>query len=779
MAQRRFGPTRGAGVAIIEVEGAKVIQPGALGMVGYTGILEKGPVGKLISVFSKAEFLKVCGGIIDDSLLPDAARQYFDNAAGAGGMHLVRVTDGTEVQAELTLYSRIAGEDPPSLNPGPRTAMGTVKAANGGRWGGKRDVDTESLALAAYTTQTSFITTKDFETDQWKGGVVTLDDVLNKTYPIVGNTKGPNSVITVAADQTIQTDLGVTDPARYNLEKDNLLEDGSLKALSILIEDGEDNPDTEFALSVFVDGDLVKKYANLSTDPVSGRYWVSLINDDPSNDEIEVEDLVTGAHVANTRPANHYGVSTAVTATVLTATIFDSVVSISPTDANPVITLGTTDDVMLEQVITIDIGAVGAFTAVTSSRFGDILGGGGATDALFTPENKFTPPFTITDGGTVLADGDQVIIQYKPFIAGSLVDGQLFPDKATPADKLARFRIAANDHDTITVALGSDMTAVASGTEEFLVEAAQQLAKGQDGNADVVDADYIVQGYDVETSPFNRLFGKNFGLVKLATPGITPAAVAKAGVAYAASRNYQYRYEIPANILSETDAIAQINETLGRSIYAVVSFPSFGNVTDPNSRDGKLKEVSLTGQIHGREAAIARDFDGYHKAAAGLDATLPALLDLPTKDAVLNEELLNPVGIGVIKKVQGNFILWGDRTVADDPEWRFKHQREQMSFYENTLRENFDFLIFAINDTRNDAIAVSALRSFFRPEFVKRALRGDTFDEAAQIKIDSENNTDLTRGNGDLFADISLKLADTVERFIIRIGKQGIFDEVG
>ncbi len=769
MAQKRFGPTRGAGVAIIEVEGQKTIQPGALGMVGYTGILEKGPVGELISVFSKQEFFKVCGGLIPDSLLPDAAEDYFDNAAGAGGMHLVRVTDGNEVQSELTLYSRIAAT---------RTAMGTVKAANGGRWGGKRDVETESLDQTEYTALT-ITTTKNFALDQWKDAIVTIDELPNRTFVVVGNTAGPNSIITVAAGNDILAELVVAaaDPARYNLELDNLLSDGETKALSILIEDGEENPDTEFALSVFVDDVLVKKYPNLATDPADGRYWVALINDDTNNDEIFVVDLVTGTHTAATRPANHYGEAASVAATVLTAEIHD--VTFNVTDVLPVVTLGTTNDVMLEQVITITFSDATTFTAV-SDRFGS-LGAAGATGVEFVPDNKFSPPFTIAAEAT-LALNDTIVIQYKPFIPSSLVDGFLFPDKSTAANKLARFRITANDHVTITVALGSNMTDLpgAPAATDFLVEAAQELAKGQDGITDV-DADFITQGYDVETSPFNRLFGKNFGLIKLATPGITTVAVAKAGVAYAASRNYQYRHEIPAGIVTETAAINHINGAsgVGRSIYAVVSFPSFGDVTDPASRDGKLKQVSLTGQIHGREAAIVRDNDGYQKAQAGLEATLPALLDIPTKDKVLNEELLNPVGIGVIKKVKGNFIIWGDRTLFDDPEWKFKHQRELMSFYENVLREEFDFIIFAINDPANDAVAISALNGFFRPEFVKRALRGATFQEAAIIKIDSENNPDSSRANGDLIADISLKLADTVERFIIRIGKQGIFDQVG
>ena len=76
--------------------------------------------------------------------------------------------------------------------------------------------------------------------------------------------------------------------------------------------------------------------------------------------------------------------------------------------------------------------------------------------------------------------------------------------------------------------------------------------------------------------------------------------------------------------------------------------------------------------------------------------------------------------------------------------------------------------------------ALSALTSYFLPEWQpKRAIRGKTFAEAAIFKLDAELNTDAVRANGDMIAEVKLKLADTVERFIIRIGKQGIFESVG
>lgn len=769
---RRFGPTRGAGTVIEEQEGDKTISPGALGWAGYAGIMEKGPVGKLMLISSKTELLKQTGGIVSESFLPDCAQDYFTQANGAGGLALIRVTDGNERQAQATLYTR---------NAGLLTPMGRLKAANGGRWGGKKQLVHGTLDAPGDLTQTTLqlpaAIAGDYTTDELKGAYVELAAVPNTRYPVVGNTD--TGLISVATDQTMLADKGVSANDVFYIVLEN---EG--KAVSFRITDGEDSPDSEFAIEIFIDGNTVKKYGNLHTDPLNARYWVNVINSDTGNFWIEAEDLWTGAHTAAIRPANHYGAIATVTTTILTAVIHDFTINSPIAGGDPSFALGTTTDVMVRQTITITMTA-----ATTGTAASDVFGALGtvtlgtlfntATGAGGAIENKFVPPFTVTAGATPLVATDVLVINYKPFIADSLIGGQLFPDKVNA--KLESYRIVDNNHATITAAAGSDLTASGAPADSFMVTAAIEMSFGRDGNADITDANYVQQAWDVDSSPFNDIAGQGLGLVKFATPGVTSTTVQKAGVAYAEAMNHQYRYEVAPNVVTETAALTAVNDTLGRSDYAVMAFPSYGDVPDPDpafAREGRLKTIPLTGMIHGREARIAVDYDGYHKAQAGIDATLLRVLKIPTGDRKLNEELLNPAGIAVIKKKSGNFVIWGDRTLHRDPAWRFKHQREQMSYYEHVLEESFDFIIFAINDAVSDKLAETALISFFLPEFVKRALRGNTFKDAAIIKVDEELNTDATRANGDKIASVSLRLADTVERFIIRIGKQGIFEDV-
>lgn len=774
MAQRRFGPTRGAGVAIVEREGDQQIEPGALGWCGYAGVFEKGDVGKLIFVQNKTAFTKKCGSVIADSLAPDAALDYYSIANGAGGLLLVRVTDGNEVAATKKLYQR---------NGDVLTQMGTVSAKNGGRWGGKEKflvAEMDSIADLANTTLElpASITTGTYKTNEWKGGYIELADVPNVRYKIVSS--DADGTLTVESDQTMLDDydaLSGTSLVFYVvLENEN-------KAVSVVIGDGEDAPSSEFSLEVFVDGVSVKKYGNLHTDPENARYWVDVINNDDGNDEIVVADVITGGHTASQRPANHYGKVASVTALTLTATIHDFTVN-SPGGGNPTFAVGTTTDAMLDDTITITMSSATVGAAV-SARFGAL--GTVTLGTLFSPptaaggadENKLALPFTVTAGGSPLAASNTLVINYKPFRANQLINGRLYPDKVNYP--MVSYRITANTHKLITVASG-DMTAQSAAADYFMVSAPTYLAGGRDGNADIADADYITQAWDTDSSPFNQTEGKNLGLVKMATPGIDATAVAKAGAAYAEAKNHQYRHEIPSSILTEASALDHINTTLGRSEFTRVNWPSYGYVPHPDpasAREGKLKLVSLTGMIHGREARIATDYNGYHKAQAGLFATLPRLLKLTTGDAILNQELLNPAGIGVILKKKGNFVLWGDRTLHVDSNWRFAHHRELMSYYEHVLQEAFDFIIFSINDADSDRDALTALRSFFQPEWVKRALRGKTFNEAALIKVDDELNTDAVRAAGDKKASVSLRLADVTERFEITIGKSGVFENVG
>jgi len=748
---------RAAGVRVEELDTEKPIAEAALGVTGYVGALEKGPKNKLISMYGKRDFQRKCGGRIAESLLPDAVQDFFDHSEGAGEVHLIRTTDGTDVAAERYIYARrmTAG--------GGRFPIAKISADNGGKWGGwAKILGDNSLAIGAFTA-TTLTTGKTMLLDEWKGGYLKLDFVTSKVYKVLGNTTA--GVITIESDQNMLTDLGTPPPADlgYTLYRENLG-----KAVSIEFGNDDAEPLDRFWMKVYVDGSPVKVYERLSVDPTDERYMKKVIEDDDDNWEIDISWLWTGGSLSDIRPG-FCGFVNALTATELTVNPFFWATT-SPTSANPVVTLGALTSLMKwEDTITVTVGVLPAFTA-TSAKFGS-LGPAGSIGVAYTPTTPFLPPFTVTNGATPLAPGDVVTIQYTPFAPDALKGGKLYP-KISTLDKV--FPITGNTVNTITVI--GDMTGLAVAGDEWMVTAPQELMGGYDGLSALSDAHFL-PALDPSLSYFNDLRGQNKGLVKLAAPGKTSSVIQKAGLAFAEANSWQWRIEVPYATITEDGCLNFVNNTLGRNDFGVVCFPSFIYVADPDKPD-ILKLISETGAIHGREAKVATTYQGYHRAEAGVVATLPRIKKLPTAER-LDEERLNPAGIAVIKKIKGNYMVWGDRTISLDPGWAFKHQREQMSHYINTLREQFEWAIFDINDALSDTPIMTSLMAYFYAEYQHRALNNDyPFKEACSIKMDGSINTVLTRTAGDKIAEIKLRLANVTERLVLRIGKAGVFEAV-
>jgi len=733
--------------------------------------LEKGPTSELIWLSSKEIAERRVGKYITEGQCPDAIYEYYKNAAGAGGIVAVRATDGNEVAAQKTIYTR---------NSSALVAAGTITAHNGGRWGGKRKRFTTTLnnvnqvtetILSLGATESPTVVEGTFKPDEYNGGYIQFGEVGSTQYKIISSAWNDGNSewdFTVTADSTMSTDLGAT-PTDMQVY---LTRENEAKAVSFRIRDGEEDPDNEFAIDVYVDGNLVTTYANLSMDDTSSKYWVNIINDDTANYEIVAADSYDGAIVPAARPSNGYSKNSAVTATTLTAIGYIYTIN-SPGGGDPThASVFSADNIA--QTITITMTS-----ATEGNVVSDVLGAigtctlGSAFDSV-----KWVPAFTITAGETALSASDTIVLNYILFEPDELVGGYLYPDKTNSADAKTKFRITANTNQVITVADGSDMTAVADTSDDFMVVAPIELEGGRDGASEIADADYTSQLWDVDTSPFNQIADRNMGLVKFATPGVTATAVQNAGKAYADAKNHQYRCEIPSNVTTDDAADTYVNTTIGRSTYSAWIFPSYAYMADPEgNNEGALKLVTVTGMVHGREARMAVDNFGYHKAAAGVEATLPSILKLPTGDRILDQEILNPRGIPVIIKKQGNFVIWGDRIPATDPTWRWKHQREAMSYYEHVLQESFDWIIFSLNNVRTQQLALASLRGFFREEYNNGAFdTAYTFEEAVLLKVDGENNTDVTKEAGDLYADIRLRMVGTVERFKIRIGKAGIFE---
>lgn len=873
---RVFGPINGAGVSVTELAPQALVTPASLGVTGYVGILEKGPLNKVITVRNPTEMAQKAGGRIIESFLPGVCGDFFKTSQGAGELNLVRVTDGSHKTSSKTFKSR---QTPI------RTDVIDCFADSPGKHGGKKQV---IVGQYASVTNTTLSTGKTMEVDEFKGGIVTLSELPGKSFIVQSNDVA--GVLTFAPDTTLADQLTLSGGGDLTFGL-TLLNNG--KATSVLFKNGTDSPESEFAIEVFSNGVSVKFFDNLSMDPDAANYFVPIVNDDSSNYWLSVADTFTGTLSSDVRPANFSGISKSLSS--LTLGLNASEIQTSSTSGSPtaemdevlgseiiqdqvtltVTTAGTRPEGSLsvgtnpsdDDTLTLDFSAIDGLTGTkvitfkntvtdaesevligvdanatatnlhafleamtyASGRFSYTLaaplitvvalnandlhnsgtqftesatnftlvqvgtGVAGVDKVLsyvssnqpdlpattITPGKPFSAPngwliggtFNITSDDDLLL-ADTAILTVDPLPINELVGGFLIPD-ATQRRK--RFQIVSNTANSVTVKSGSVLTDVADAGDQYIIEAAVELGGGYDGVASISDQDYI-DAWDIDTSPFNSLAGKNKGLIKYATPGVTSVSVEKAGRDYANAKNHQYRAEFPSNITTEDAAEEYVNDTLGRDNYMVASLPSFGFKKNPDAGGNIL--VPMTGMIHGREALVARNFQGFFKAAAGIDVTLPDIVSLPTGDKVLDEEVLNPQGIGVIKFKEGNAIIWGDRMLSLSTGFTFKHQREYLSHIEHILLENFDFLVFALNNSATQTELLNTLTIYFEGQFALGAFDGQKFKDAVRIKVDSENNTEATKALGDLNGEIAVKIVNTVERVRFIIGQAGIGEDL-
>lgn len=611
-----------------------------------------------------------------------------------------------------------------------------------------------------------------------------------------------NGAGTVRALCGLDTDphAGTDGPAdlHVQVERDNLNVRGQIKAIDVEFKDGGLRAGTEFGVIVRVDGKVVLSYENLSMRNDVANYWASVINDDVNNDIITVTDSYTGDRtLATARPANIYGMSKALSTTRLTIpdpVIADLTLQPGSTWA-PTLTWNSWGTQAKPQMLRVTYNGPG-YTVTTDSGNRTWAGTIGAALDM----EDFVGNMTVATVGGPVA-GDTFVIYLKPLELDEAIGGRVYPNVEDVSQRNQNFIIIDNGVSYVDVSAMDDLTDGGANVagKLFRIEYKQQLAGGYDGYiAGMTSSDYE-QLFDISTSPLNKLKGRNYGEVKIAVPGVTYITTALALQQklqmYAATKNWIVKNEIPWtyhdwDVYYEKDLVDYIDNGLGRTEYACTHFPSYGYIRDPFASTEAVARnvlVPLMGMILGEEARTAVKYQGYHKAPAGVDAQLPDVVELPVvgkpeSPLPLDEETLNPAGINVVKWRNGGnvVILWGDRTLAQTAAFKFYHKRCLLSQYENDLLEGFDFNIFEINDPINDAAVLAALHDYFLPEWRKRAIRGTSFvggtNPAAIFKMDAENNTDATRAAGDQIVEISLRLADTVERLRIFIGAMGVVE---
>ena len=596
---------------------------------------------------------------------------------------------------------------------------------------------------------------------------------------------------------------GTDGPADFGaiILKDNYNQRDISKHLAVEFKDGGLRRDTEFGMIVRVDGSKVLSYENLSMVSTASNYWVNVVNDDKNNDIIIITDNFAGDRTLSAaRPANHFGISGALTATRLTiADPYVSNLSVGVGAWGPALTWNSWGMLTKPQRLKVMTDGATNLTITTDQGNETWSGtvGGAAIDM-----GDFVGTMTIaTDTGAETA-GDWFYIYLKPLEPDEAIGGKVFPDVEDAAYKNLAFTIIDNTATYVDVSPMVDLTngALIAAGKQYRIEYRQQAGGGYDGYVAGMTTTNYERLLDSSTSPLRQLQNKGLGLVKVAVPGgayITDGTnLSKKLKQFTYDMNWMAKVEIPWSmhdwdVYNEYSLADWADNTFVRdetSAHSSVVFPCFAYVEDPLAvlgSESRLRLVPSVGLVLGEEARIAKQYGNHHKAPAGTDAKLPEIIKLPVvgkpdNPIRLDHEILNPAGINILKwNMRGtSVIIWGDRSLSQNATFKFYHKRNLLSQYEIDLLEGFDFTIFDINDSTTDDLIIAALMDYFRPEWVKRAIRGSApfggSYPACTINMGPDINTDAVRGAGEAKVEIALRLADTLERLRIFIGPMGL-----
>lgn len=573
------------------------------------------------------------------------------------------------------------------------------------------------------------------------------------------------------------------------------------KSLSVEFSDGGFKPASEFGVIVRVDGTEMLSYKNLSMETSKSNYWADVINNDVNNDLITITDNFSGDRTqASARPGNHFGQSSALTTTRLTIAdphVSNLNVGVGAWVPSLTFTWGASSK---PQRLRVTMTSPTAFTVTTDQ--GNRTWNGTLTNPVDMED--YVGQLTVDTASGTAAATDYFDIYLKPLEPDEAIGGMVYPNVEDVSQKSQAFKIIDSGVSWVDVSTLEDLTDGGSNTagKQYRIEYKQQMERGYDGYLVGMTSSDYEQLIEVSTTPLRKLVNLALGLVKVACPGIayyTSALTLQQKLkTLVAAYNWSTKIEIPwsyhdYDVYKERHWVDWINDTYGKdddSDYVSTHFPAFCYIANPyasaESQSSNILVPTL-GMSLGEEARIAVSYENYHKAPSGVKAKLPKIVELPVigkpeNPRFIDEEITNPAGINLIKWNRGGgvAIMWGDRTLSQSSNFKFYHKRALLSQYENDLLQGFDFAIFEINDPIKDQDVIAALVDYFLPEYRKKAIRGDSFlggqNPAAIIKMDSSNNTNATRAAGDQIVEISLRLADTVERLRIFIGPQGIVE---
>ncbi|MCG8364054.1 MAG: phage tail sheath subtilisin-like domain-containing protein [Pseudanabaenales cyanobacterium] len=255
----------------------------------------------------------------------------------------------------------------------------------------------------------------------------------------------------------------------------------------------------------------------------------------------------------------------------------------------------------------------------------------------------------------------------------------------------------------------------------------------------------------------------------VATPGAVDDAVQNAVLDHCMDTYLQDRFAIldgrHEGVSNTNLTKAAIQAGTRDESYGALYFPWI-QVSDPITGD-KIY-VPPSGHIAGVYARVDTE-RGVHKAPA--NEVIRGALGVEVVVNKAEQAGLNPEGINIIRKFNGNMTIWGARTLAskEDPEWTYINVRRLLLYLRESIDEGTQWAVFEPNDYKLWAKIRRNVSAFLTNVWRDGALFGETPAAAFYVKCDEETNPPEVRDLGQVVTEIGVAIVKPAEFVIFRI----------
>lgn len=204
------------------------------------------------------------------------------------------------------------------------------------------------------------------------------------------------------------------------------------------------------------------------------------------------------------------------------------------------------------------------------------------------------------------------------------------------------------------------------------------------------------------------------------------------------------------------------------SNHAALYYPWI-QVSDPSGKSESIC-VPPSGHIAGIYARVDAT-RGVHKAPA--NEPILGAVGLERVLSSRQQDLLNPDGINCLRRLNGNLLVWGARTLGGDKNLDVKYVpvRRLLNYLRVSIDKGTQWTVFEPNGPDLWAKVIRNVSAFLKGVWTSGALFGRTPEEAFYVKCDAENNPQASRDNGYLVVEVGVAIVRPAEFVVFKLSQ--------